>query len=96
MTPKKETGNYLYLGEETFLKKLSVYYSWVAPVILLLLSCVFFYDKAFITGFIILFLSVFLLPILKKHTVRIPKLIRVLIVLALVILAFLSMNLYIE
>ena len=95
MSKKKGTSKYFNLGENEFQKKLSIYYSWVAPIVLFLFACGMFYDRAIITGIIILLLSVFHLPILKKYTSKIPKLMRVFITLALIILAFLSMNLYV-
>ena len=95
MNNKNDTGKFFNLGDQEFQNKLSNYYSWFAPVLLLLFACGIFLDKAYITGFIILLLSIFLLPILKKYIFKIPKLIRLLVELTLIILAFQSMNLYI-
>ncbi len=95
MSKKKESRKYFNLGDQKFQDKLSIYYSWFAPVLLFLFACGMFIDKAFITGLIILSLSTFLLPILKKYTCKIPRLARVLIDLTLIFLAFQSMNLYI-
>lgn len=91
----KKKGFSLYLGDEEFLKKLTVYYSWFIPIILFLFSCVVLFDKAIITGLLILFLSTFNLPIIKKYTPKIPLVIRLFINIGLIILVVSSMNLYI-
>lgn len=92
---EKKKGFSLYLGDEEFLKKLTIYYSWVISIVLFLFSCVVLYDNAIVTGLIILVLSIFNLPIVKKHLPKIPRVIRLLINIGLIILTVLSMNLYI-
>lgn len=95
MTTKKGKRISLYLGDEEFLRKISIYYSWFTPVVLFLFSFVLFFDKAFITGLIVLFLSLFNLPTSKKYTDRLPVLVRVTSNVGLIALIFFSMNLYI-
>ncbi len=91
----KKKGFSLYLGDEEFLKKLFVYYSWIIPIVLFLFSCVVLYDKAIVTGLILLVLSIFNLPIVKKKLLKISRVTRLLINIGLIILTVLSMNLYI-
>ena len=89
----KKKGFSLYLWDEKFIKKITVYYSWFTPIVLFLFSCVVLYDKAIITGLLILFLSIFNLPITKKYLPKIPFIISLLINAGLIIFAILSMNL---
>ena len=90
---KKENPQLFNFGDEDFTRKLFIYYSWSAPVILFLLSILFFKEKALITGFIILFLSIFLIPI-DKISKKISKSLRILIVLGLIVLAVYSTYFY--
>jgi phosphoglycerol transferase MdoB-like AlkP superfamily enzyme len=91
---KKETSGPLFLGDPEFNKKISTYYAWIPSVVFFLLFGLFIYDHAFVTGFILLVLAIFLLPI-NKFRVRLHKVCRAIIILGLIFLVFLSMNLYI-
>lgn len=93
MTPK-ETKKFFNFGNEEFTKKLFLYYSWCVPFGLFVLSCIFLYAKSFVTGFIFLLLTLFLLPI-NKFTTGLPKTIRALGILGLIALGFLSLYLYV-
>jgi len=87
----KKKGFSLYLGDEEFLKKLTVYYSWFIPIILFLFSCVVLYDRSVVTGIFILILSIFNLPIIKKKLLKVSRVTRLLINVGLIILTVLSM-----
>ncbi len=83
---KNESKWSIYLGDETFDKKLFRFYSWFFPVVLFLLSCVFIYDGALVPGIIILFLSIYNFPPVKKLTQFLPRIIRIITNIALVYL----------
>lgn len=87
-TEKKKVP--LYLGDQKFYSKLFKYYAWFFSGVLILLGCVFLYDRAYLPGAIILILAGFNFPPLKKLMVFIPGFLKFIINLALVLLIFKS------
>ncbi len=92
---EKKKGFSLYFGDEEFLKKLFIYYSWIIPIFLFIFSCIVLYDQSIVTGILILILSIFNLPIIKNKLPKLSRVTRLLINIGLIILAVFSMNLYI-
>jgi hypothetical protein len=98
-TPKKENMNQekkksaLYLGDPKFYSNLFKYYEWFFSGIAFLMGCVFLFDGAFLPGAIILIISSFNLPPVKKLTAAIPKFVRILINLVLIYLFITSIGL---
>lgn len=93
---KKKNKFLLYLGENKFFDGLFKYYSWFFPVAILIFSLPFLYDGAFVTGLLLLLLGAFNLPPLKKITVKIPRILRILINLGLIAGVVFSITLYIK
>lgn len=98
-TRKKEDMNQekkkssLYLGDRKFYSKLFKFYEWFFIIALFLVGCVFFYDGAYLPGVIILVLSGINLPPVKKMTGTIPRIVRIFINIALIVLFVQSIGL---
>ena len=90
---KNEIKSPLFLGDPEFNRKISVYYAWCPSIALFLLFILFEIDHAFLTGIILLFLALFLLPP-NKFRMRISKIYRAIIIFGFIFLVFYSMNLY--
>jgi hypothetical protein len=83
------------LGDQGYYKKLFKGYSWFFPIVLILVSGVFFYDGALITGGLILVLAVYNLPPVKKLAVKLPRIVKIIINIAIIALIIASIGLYV-
>lgn len=90
----KSTG--IYLGDATFNRKLSVYYSWFAPVVLTILAVVLFIDKAYVVALLVLALALYLSPVFARYKLSLPPIFKAIIVIIFIYLIFQSMYLYIK
>lgn len=81
------------LGNEDFNRKLFIYYEWLIPISIFIFSCIFLCVGAYLTGSLLLLLSIFLLPLIEFRK-NLSKTIRAIIIIGFIVFAFLSLELY--
>lgn len=82
----QEKKSALNLGDRKFYSKVFKFYTWFYLIALFLLGCIFIYDGAYLPGVIILILSGFNLPPVKKMTGTLPRIVRIIINIVLIFL----------
>lgn len=90
---KKNTKKVFNFGDPEFNKKLSVYYSWLTPIVFFLIAVLMVTTKAYLTAIVALLISAYFLPI-NVWRKNLPQFARVIIGLVLIILMFLSSYYY--